>query len=266
MILRYIPKAYSYSVVFSHRIFLALVSFLMISGCQQDHPLNLKFQLTHNNQNVNCSSKLQLADESWQISQFQFYAHNFYVQDQHKQWHPAAIKANQDQSSSVMLLGGVCGADQNWQANLNAMIPADEIKSVKFTLGVPHKLNHLNPITQPSPLNQSDMFWTWQMGYKFARIELTNQSSEWIFHLGSTGCDSPSPVRAPEEACKNPNRANIRVANFELTKPINISLSELLQGIDLKAENNCQSAPSALCTKLMSRIGVNSKQTVFGVN
>ncbi|MCW8880384.1 MAG: metallo-mystery pair system four-Cys motif protein [Kangiellaceae bacterium] len=214
---------------------------------------------------MHCNSNLQIEGKTWQLSQFQFFVHNFYTQDKHGQWHPASISSGENQSNSVSLLGEVCGADNNWKAKLNTVIPENKIEGLKFTLGVPHQLNHLNPITQPFPLNQSDMFWTWQMGYKFARVELINESNEWIFHLGSTGCDSPSPVRAPEEACKNPNRSDIRISSFDSNKLIQISLDELLRGINLQIDNNCQSAPSELCDKLLGRMGINSKQTIFGV-
>lgn len=45
-------------------------------------------------------------------------------------------------------------------------------RGVRFTVGVPFDQNHADPTTQAAPLGtESDMFWSWNSGYIFNRIE-----------------------------------------------------------------------------------------------
>src|SRR5690606_39726454 len=64
-------------------------------------------------------------------------------------------------------------------------------------------LNHLDASTAPSPLNFTAMFWSWQSGYKFLRVDTADDT--FRVHLGSTGCSSPGPSRPPT-SCSAPNR------------------------------------------------------------
>jgi len=56
-------------------------------------------------------------------------------------------------------------------AKVVGSVPAATYKGLKFGLGVPFALNHQNQATAPSPLNLSALFWSWQSGYKFLRID-----------------------------------------------------------------------------------------------
>ena len=103
-------------------------------------------------------------------------------------------------------------------------------QALEFDLGVPFERNHANPLTAPPPLNAASMFWTWQTGYKFLRLDL---GTDWSFHLGSTGCVSESAVRPPE-ACRQPNRATIRLpAAAAFDGVVAVDLDGLLAGIDI---------------------------------
>jgi len=54
-------------------------------------------------------------------------------------------------------------------------VPAGTYTGVEFTLGVPFDLNHNDATLAPSPLNLTSMWWNWQGGYKFVRVDLENQ-------------------------------------------------------------------------------------------
>ncbi|MCC0179392.1 metallo-mystery pair system four-Cys motif protein [Waterburya agarophytonicola K14] len=51
-------------------------------------------------------------------------------------------------------------------------IPEGDYQSLQFTLGVPKNLNHDDAAIAPSPLNLTSMWWNWQGGYKFLRVDL----------------------------------------------------------------------------------------------
>lgn len=55
---------------------------------------------------------------------------------------------------------------------ITGTVPRGTYRGVRFTLGVPFDLNHADPTIAPSPLNLSAMFWAWQSGYKFVKIDM----------------------------------------------------------------------------------------------
>jgi len=63
-------------------------------------------------------------------------------------------------------------------------IPAGDYQSLQFTLGVPPNLNHDDAAIAPSPLNLTSMWWNWQGGYKFLRVDL--ETEEAIVNVGNS--------------------------------------------------------------------------------
>ncbi|MEM7592163.1 MAG: MbnP family protein, partial [Cyanobacteria bacterium P01_A01_bin.83] len=56
-------------------------------------------------------------------------------------------------------------------------IPEGDYESLQFTLGVPPQLNHDDAAIAPSPLNLTSMWWNWQGGYKFLRLDLETEQA-----------------------------------------------------------------------------------------
>ncbi|MET1254028.1 MbnP family copper-binding protein [Aliikangiella maris] len=246
---------------------------MLLVSCNQadifNNTLIVNFKPKYQQQELTCDSHITQTNKLWQINQFQFYISDVSLMADN-QWHSAKFvtsAATQNSTERVALLGGVCPQPFNWQVTLQSTVPATGIKQIRFSLGVPFDLNHQNPMTQPSPLNQPDMFWTWQLGHKFMRLELTTSQQDWIFHLGSTGCQSASSMRAPSTQCKHPNLVDITLENFQADKTIQVDLFQLIRSIDFLDEPACQSEQhSALCQKLFSRLGIDAKQQLFSVS
>ena len=130
-------------------------------------------------------------------------------------------------------------------------------QAFEFELGVPFESNHANPLAAPPPLNVASMFWTWQTGYKFLRLDI---ATDWSFHLGSTGCVSESAVRPPE-SCDRPNRATIRLpAAAAFDGVVVVDLDGLLAGLDIAAAENCVEAYGTRkeCRQLLTRLGIDA--------
>jgi uncharacterized repeat protein (TIGR04052 family) len=163
-------------------------------------------------------------------------------------------------------------------------VPKGKYRGVRFTLGVPFELNHGDPTIAPSPLNFTGMFWVWQSGYKFAKIDMASNGltqaadapSEMSFknklaamekfaaasgvsgkrppraagfsvHLGSTVCVSPTLTTPPSE-CKNPNRLTVTFDKFDSGKNVVVAdLASLLQGanVDVNAPDTAPGCMSA---------------------
>jgi len=68
------------------------------------------------------------------------------------------------------------GPCQNGNAPTNLSIrgtvPAGDYSGVQFTLGLPFELNHADNLLAESPLNLSAMFWNWQGGYRFFKVDI----------------------------------------------------------------------------------------------
>ncbi|TGK36562.1 MbnP family copper-binding protein [Leptospira andrefontaineae] len=111
------------------------------------------------------------------------------------------------QASGVTLLDfendtGDCSGTAATNTIIKTSIENKTYKGIRFYLGVPEVLNHLNPVTAPSPLNISGLAWMWSTGYIFGRFEfnatVVNSQSETSFwkaavHFGSSGCNMGSP-------------------------------------------------------------------------
>ena len=223
-------------------------------------------------------------------SDFRFYVSDVELIDASGKSVP--LKLEQDerwQHQNVALLdfenrSGPClTGTQETRDVVTGTVPAGNYRGLRFTLGVPFALNHADATIAPSPLNLTSLFWNWQAGYKFLRIDLaTNGRPQDIkpgdvprfgdrtasnrlgfaIHLGSTMCTADGPNTAPG-ACANPNRPAIEFAAFDPDKDVVVAdLKSVLAGVDVdtnQAETpaGCMSTPSdGDCNPLLRNFGL----------
>lgn len=118
-------------------------------------------------------------------------------------------------------------------------------KALRFTLGVPFTVNHMELTSLPSPLNLTAMNWVWNAGHKFARIEFasTGQPRGYFFHLGSTGCKPDTTKTTVPTSCASPNRPEITIDGFDPARDTVIAdIGALLS--DSKVDMNTAQTPS----------------------
>ncbi|MGA9525162.1 MAG: MbnP family copper-binding protein [Myxococcaceae bacterium] len=164
---------------------------------------------------------------------------------------------------------GACsnGTTQTHMA-LTFTAPDRDWKGLRFRVGIPEALNHGDASIAKSPLNLTSMFWGWQGGYKFIRLDgrSTGLSTGHNFHFGSTGC-AGSPV-----VCSSPNQFEVSFDAFDLdTQQVVFDVKALFEGSDLDSNAastppGCQSATNADpdCGPLFERLGLSGgPQTVF---
>jgi uncharacterized repeat protein (TIGR04052 family) len=142
--------------------------------------------------------------------------------------------------------------------------PDGDYTGLRFTVGVPQALDHGDATIAQSPLNLSDMFWSWQDGYKFLRLDGRVQSrggktSSFVFHLGSAGCSMDKAATH----CRSTNEARIDLAHFSPSSTVVVDLAELLRTSDLE-RGGCMMMAGQNCDPELSALGVSgSAQTVF---
>lgn len=71
--------------------------------------------------------------------------------------------------------GPCAGGTPDRRDRVIGTVPAGTYTGMRFTLGVPFELNHDDPTTAPSPMNLTAMFWSWQGGYKFLKLDMNTR-------------------------------------------------------------------------------------------
>lgn len=114
-----------------------------------------------------------------------------------------------------------------------------------FTLGVPSSKNHLDAATAPAPLNAPGMWWSWQGGYKYAKIDLASTANPegYYFHLGGTTCEGS--LTAGFE-CRYPNLARIELTGSRPGRVV-FDASALYREVDLERTPDLESDFLAGC-------------------
>ncbi len=203
---------------------------------------------------------------------FRLYVHNVRLIDANGNETP--VKLEQDgkwQFENIALLdfengSGPCA---NGTADTHNFIkgtaPAGNYTGVKFIVGVPFERNHADPAKAPSPLNLTQLFWVWNAGYKFARIEMktTGLPKGWMLHLGSTGCEPGGTMQTIPTNCKFGNRAEITLSNFNVnTDTVKADLKNLFDGANVdvnqpKTPSGCMSGTGdSDCAPLFANLGL----------
>ncbi|MGB1261964.1 MAG: MbnP family copper-binding protein [Cognaticolwellia sp.] len=252
----------------------SVVSYLVKASSAREQHMGV--QLLWKNGELDCQSTFNTDNnkDAWFIEQVQFFISDIEFQSEDSVWQGAKLVKTPFQTHDTALLGTNCREVEqkkhaanagNWQVEFDSDVVIAGSKRMRFTLGVPFERNHLNPISQESPLNIPSMFWVWQTGHKFIRLEMASKNAQWLFHLGSTGCKSASVMRSPQQPCRYPN-----TFTFELpiTKTIDnnltltLDLAQLLAKVELSPLTNCQSEQDITsCQQLFSNLLLNKQNT-----
>lgn len=133
---------------------------------------------------------------------------------------------------------------------------------VRFVLGVPEALNHDDASTAEPPLSTTTMFWNWNGGYKFLRIDArsSGQPEGLQIHLGSSGCMGDG--RGNVESCTQENRSAVELSGNDPTQqPIYVDIAGILSGTDI--DTDAGGAPGCMaglddpeCGPIFERLGL----------
>jgi len=205
------------------------------------------------------------------ITDFRFYVQNVRLVD--TKGNEVAIVLTNDgkfQTEKVSLLdfesgeGNCSGGTKELNTTIRGTVPRGKYTGLKLLIGVPEELNHLDPTLQPSPLNISKMMWSWQMGYKFARIDAktSGRPNGYVLHLGSTKCETDAA--SGKTACGIENRPEFAFAKFDVQKDVvKVDLKTLFAGanVDVNQEQTaagCMSfAGDSDCLPIFKNLGLS---------
>ncbi|WP_169726090.1 MbnP family copper-binding protein [Aestuariibacter salexigens] len=224
-------------------IFVSAIVIILLQGCNpfSSSTHSLAVELKYRGKPVECNASFEHDGQYWTLSQFAMYLSGISAQ---RQGQPVELELEENdwQQGDVVLLFGLNQCDEHAESNHVITLAGDlqQADSLTFTLGLPFNINHLNPVTQSSPLNISEMFWSWRNGYKFVRIDMRSEhKNSWSYHLGSLGCVSAASVRAPESACRYPNTFDFSVSKQSDGTKLIVHLDRLLQDVEPLKQGDC---------------------------
>lgn len=201
--------------------------------------------------------------------------------DQDGAWQHADVALIDFEDGSGTCINGTPGTN----TVLRGTVPEGDYTGLAFDIGVPFALNHGDPTLAPAPLNLTAMFWNWQGGYKFVKLDMATAGQPiaamqaagdhagqadaapaprgWSLHLGSTGCASEARTVPPAAECANPNRVAVRLEGFDpAANLVVIDPAPVLAAADLdsnapETSPGCMSFPNDDdCLPVMSRLGL----------
>ena len=197
------------------------------------------------------------------LSDFRFYVQEVELKNSAGTWVPLVLDENKFQSGNVALLD-FCGDIGTEEMNERAVgtVPAGQYDGLRFKMGVPFEINHANHSTAPSPLNLTSLFWNWQGGYKFLRIDSGQFSAnDWRMHLGSTGCEGDAQAGGVT-SCANSNRVEVEWDTFDAdANTVVADYAALVDGAtlgdDQAADFGCMAKPTDTdCGPLFQNLGL----------
>ena len=197
--------------------------------------------------------------------------------EQDGQWQLDTLALLDFEDASGACASGTAGTN----TALRGTVPDGDYTGLVFTVGVPFAQNHGDSTVSAAPLSTTAMFWNWQGGYKFVRIDLVptammgmtaeagaeaggghGMAKGWFLHLGSTMCDAASKTEAPK-SCAHENRVAIRLDGFDpAANTVIIDPAPVLAEADLTANApetspGCMSFPKdADCMTVMGKLGL----------
>lgn len=298
---RYVPVVFMPAVILGAWAAVAHPKLLSTST----QPITLKFAAKVGNQPFVCGTTYSLGTSKTAVTpnDFRFYISEVALLDAKGKATPITLEQDGKwQYKSVALLdfenktGACANGTTETRDRIVGTFPQGSYTGLKFTLGVPFELNHNDATLAPSPLNLTGLWWNWQFGYKFARLDLqkpimhssnspshkaagkhAEASGGFPIHLGSTGCAAEPPAQKPT-ACQNPNKAVVTFTRFNANQNVVVAdLAQLVANADL-TQNQPKTAPGCMsetedkdCLGIMTNLGLSFmgkpavKQTFFSV-
>jgi len=238
---------------------LAVVALLFL-GCDEgsSEPAALAFSARIADQAAGCDVTAPLGSSGTPatLADARFFVSRVQLRNDGGEWIDLVLDDTAWQQPDLALLDfedgtGACADSGTAETNteLVGTLSDGVYDAVRFDVGVPFERNHLDSATAPAPLNAPGMFWAWQSGYKFVRVDWAVDGSvipRWNVHVGAGGCVSDAPTIAPATECDRPNRARVVLEDLDpLTDTIDVDLGQLVAGADL-AQNTEDSPPGCM--------------------
>jgi uncharacterized repeat protein (TIGR04052 family) len=245
------------------------------AGAQSPQPVAIRFAAAAGGAAVGCGQSLQgigTTSSAVRIVDFRFYVSRLRLVRADGVEVPVALK--QDglwQVDDVALVdfedatGACANGTPETRDVVEGTVPPGDYAGVRFDVGLPFEKNHAEVTLQPSPLNLSRMFWNWNGGYKFIRLDIrsTGQPRGWLLHLGSTGCTPTGSPSTVPVSCTHRNVVTVDLPRFSPASDLvemDIAALFATSNVDVNTDKTalgCMSGPSdPECAGLFRQLGL----------
>jgi uncharacterized repeat protein (TIGR04052 family) len=271
---------------------LGLGAVAAVPASAADQKVDIRFAAVAGSEPVACGTPIQglgTTSQPAQLADFRFFVSDVKLVRRDGRQVPVELAKDSrfrvtEGKSAVTLIdlengGGACAEEGTKSTNdvVRGTVPEGSYAGVRWSVGVPFDLNHTDAPAAPAPLNSAAMAWSWQVGRKFTKIEVTDPggaTGSWtaktfFVHMGSGGCTG-NPATGQTVRCESSNRATIRLKRFDPARQkIAVDLKALLAGNDITVNGGgapgCMSGPTdPECGAVFGALGVGSaSQTVF---
>lgn len=250
---------------------LSILAFISLNACGDEHDHNnehsgdqvkLEFSALIDGQKADCNTEYTLGinDAKAKLADARIFISAVEYRNMAGDWVAMKLMANDWQHENVALLDfedgtGSCkdSGTAEMHNTIDGMLMPGTYDKVRFSLGLPFELNHIDNATAPSPMNAPGMFWVWLGGYKFMRVDWIVTGADlprFNTHLGSTHCMSDSPTTPPEERCGNHNMAKLEFnITSQLHNQVSLDLNKLVGQSDLQ-KNKMESPPGCMSSPM----------------
>jgi uncharacterized repeat protein (TIGR04052 family) len=244
-----------------------------------EHAFALDFGLLYSGRPVGCGERISgvgLSSSTVELRDARLYIHDIRAILDDGESVNVSLEESMWQRSGVALIDfaddtGLCDTgspDINTQV-LGRYAGTGNVVGVRFRVGLPEELNHLDAARSPAPLNAPGMAWSWVDGYKYARIDVQSEGNEtWFVHLGATDCEG-SPVEGVH--CASANIAELAIDGLVPDSPtVALDLECVYARSDVDASlaegdhiSGCMAfGGDPECPPIFSAFGINSDDDV----
>lgn len=231
-----------------------------------DHEMTvaIPFSAQIGNQPVSCGARyagVGLAKSEVELEELALYVHKVELRNTQGQWVPLRLQDDGHwQSQGVALLdflgheSAACSAQGTAETHtyLSGYIPKGEYNGLRYVLGVPGVLNHIDASTATSPFNRQRMWWTWARGYRYIKVDLkswTTLPDQSIVHkpryFSHSGADKCTMDPASQTySCQDPRLVQVELDHRLGQDAVVVDLSAYLSRDDLSKGRGCMGARS----------------------
>lgn len=222
-----------------------------------DLPVEIPFNAAWNGRPIACE------DTAPALTDLRFFVTNPRLIDEEGRAHDVRFATEFEWENDVVALidlengrGSCAGGSTEVYNRIIGVARTGEYRGLRFTVGVPFRINHSDPRSASPPLDQADMHGGSVSGYTFLRAGVAGGEGEFEIRVGSTACEGSVGYVT---GCEFPNRIEVFLPDFLPGGRVAVNLDRLLDADGPKAAQiRCLSGPrDGPCAHAYAALGID---------